>query len=343
MTEYQINFTLSEVLNKSDKILISSHHNPDGDAVGSVLGLYGLLKKLGYSASVVLPNDYPEFLKWMPFTEDVILYEKDTNKTKQLISECTLIFALDYNDFSRVKDLENKFRDSNARKILIDHHLQPDIDSFNHIISTANVSSTSELIYDLIEHSGNLQDLDKDISTCLFVGIMTDTGSFSYACNNRKTFTAVAEFVKNGIDVEKIHRLIYDTFSEHRLRLLGYCLSEKLVVLKKYSTAYISLSKEELQRFHHQVGDTEGIVNYALSIKGINLAAFFTERERKIRISFRSKGDVSVNELARQHFLGGGHKNAAGGDSFDTMENTISKFINVLEEYKNVLNSDDLA
>ena len=341
MPEQRFTFTLSEVLNKQDKIVISSHHNPDGDAVGSVLGLHGLLKKLGYSSSVILPNDYPEFLKWMPYTGDVILAEKEATKAKRLISECTVIIALDYNDFSRVKDLENKFRESKAKKILIDHHLQPDIESFDHVFSESSVSSTAELVYDLIEHSDYLNELDKDISSCLFVGIMTDTGSFSYACNRARTFAAVTEFVKNGIDVGNIHRLVYDTFSEHRLRLLGYCLSEKLVVLDKYSTAYISLTKDELQKFKYQVGDTEGIVNYALAIKGIKLAAFFAERERKIRISFRSKGDVSVNDLARKYFMGGGHKNAAGGDSFDSMDNTISKFKNVLEEYKSDLNSDD--
>lgn len=340
MPENNINFSLIEVLNVDDEILVSSHHNPDGDAVGSTLGLYALLKKLGYSVKVILPNDYPGFLKWMPHTEDVIIFEQDVKKADKVINDSTVIFALDYNNFSRVKDLEGRFRKSTARKILIDHHLQPDNESFDHILSYTDVSSTAELVYDLIVHSDLLSVLDADISTCLFVGIMTDTGSFSYACNSSKTFTAVADFVKTGINVDIIHRKVYDTFSEDRLRLLGYCLSDKLVVLNEFSTAYISLTKEELNRFHHQVGDTEGIVNYALSIKGIKLAAFFAEREKKIRISLRSKGNISVNEIARKYFLGGGHKNAAGGDSFDTMENTIERFRNVLYEYKEIIEAD---
>jgi phosphoesterase RecJ-like protein len=288
---------------------------------------------------VAVPNDYPAFLKWLPFTDDLMIFDQDPKGLKDIINRSTCIVALDYNDLKRVFDMETSIRNSGARKVLVDHHLQPVLDDFDKVVSKIDVSSTAELVYEVIEQSKLIDQLDRDIAECLLVGIMTDTGSFSYACNYQKTFEAVAEFVRLGVDVEKVHRKVYDTFSEQRLRLLGYCLGDKLTIIKEYSTAYISLSREELQRFNYKPGDTEGIVNYALSIKGIKLAAFFTERENKIRISFRSKDAISVNELAREHFLGGGHKNAAGGDSFDSLENTIERFKSVLPQYKDILSN----
>ena len=201
------------------------------------------------------------------------------------------------------------------------------------MISDTTVSSTAELIYDFISESGDNDLIDTDIAACIFAGIITDTGSFSYNCNNEKTYQITSHLISSGIDGEHIHRLVYDTYSEDRLRLLGYSLSEKLVVLHESNTAYISLSKDDLQRFNHQVGDTEGVVNYGLSMDGINLAALFMERENLVKISFRSKGNFSVNDLARKHFEGGGHNNAAGAYSYLSLDETIAKFISLLPVY----------
>ncbi len=282
----------------------------------------------------MVPNDYPAFLKWLPGNENVVIYKKNEKKACDIIRQSDLIFSLDYSALNRTDLMENELRISKAKKILIDHHLEPMISDFDYYLSTIEISSTSELVYRFIDHCGWIDLVDQEIATALFTGIMTDTGSFSYSCNFPETFTITASLIRTGINPEQIHRLVYDTYSEDRLRLLGYCLSEKLTILPGLSTAYIALSKEELDRFHHQVGDTEGIVNYALSIENIKLAVFLTERKDRIRLSFRSKGNLSVNQIAREHFNGGGHKNAAGGDSFDSLSDTILKLRQILEQYK---------
>lgn len=327
---------LNKLLKPGKKIAITSHYNPDGDAIGSALGLYVFLRKKGFDTSVVIPNDYPEFLKWLPFTGDVIIFSKNKTLATELINRADILFSLDYNDPTRVGEMEDILVRANAHKILIDHHLEPNMSFFDTVISTVQTSSTAELVHDFI--TGNMKgQIDREIAECLYTGILTDTGSFSYGCNNEHTYRVVADLFKTGINGEKIHRLIYSTNSENRLRLLGYCLSKKLVVLNEYVTTYITLSRKELQEFDYKTGDTEGVVNYALSIKGIRFAAMFIEREKKIRISFRSTGDFSVNEFARKHFEGGGHKNAAGGDSHVGMEETIRKFKALLPEYLNEL------
>lgn len=282
----------------------------------------------------MVPNEYPAFLKWMPGNNDVVIYKRDEGAADSILYSADLIFCLDYNALSRTGSMEEGLRKAKARKILIDHHLEPVLDEFDHYYSLVQTSSTSELVYRFIEGCSWLDQIDEDVATGLYVGIMTDTGSFSFNCNYPATFQITASLMTTGIDAEHIHRMVYDTYSEDRLRLLGYCLSEKLTILPEFSTAYIALSKDELNRFHHQVGDTEGIVNYALSIKNIKLAVFLTERKDRIRLSFRSKGDLSVNRIAREHFNGGGHRNAAGGDSFVTLEETISKLREVLVQYQ---------
>jgi len=216
--------------------------------------------------------------------------------------------------------------------VLIDHHLNPS-DEFDFKISCAAVSSTSELVYDFIEAQDDLDLMDREIAENIYTGIITDTGSLSYSCNYIKTYLIIAELFKLGIDGEHIHRLVYDTYSENRMRLLGYCLSDRLIVLPKYKTAYIWLTQDDLLKFDHQIGDTEGVVNYALSIEGITMAALFTERNDRVRISFRSKGEFSVNEFARKHYAGGGHRNAAGGDSFVDMKETLRTFEELLPAY----------
>ena len=316
----------------SPNIIITTHYNPDGDAIGSSLALYLILRRLGYNVSVIAPNDYPNFLKWLPGTENINIYENNDVICDSLIRKADMIFCLDYNALNRVKLFSDKLLDSKAIKILIDHHIDPS-DEFDFVHSRISISSTCELLYEFITGLGYNNLIDKDIAECLYVGIMTDTGSFSFACNFSQTYEITASLIKQGIDAEQIHRAVYDTYSENRMRLLGYCLSERLMVNHKYKTAYIWLTQHDLARFNHQVGDTEGVVNYALSIKGITLAVLFTAQNDRIRISFRSKGEFSVNEFARKHYNGGGHRNAAGGDSFLGIAETLQKFEELLPIY----------
>jgi len=325
---------IKEIIGHSRSIVITSHHNPDGDAIGSILALSLLLSKMGKEAIAMVPNDYPAFLKWMPGSNEVIIFRQNEEKAKDLISRSDLIFCLDYNALNRIGAIEEALREAEGKKILIDHHPDPVLTDFDFYHSVIQISSTSELLYRFIEGCSWHDRIDNDIATCLFVGIMTDTGSFSFSCNYPDTFQITASLLRTGINPEKIHRLVYDTYSENRLRLLGYCLIEKLTILPEFSTAYIALSKDELDRFHHQVGDTEGIVNFALSIENIKIAVLLTERKDRIRLSFRSKGDLSVNSFAREYFNGGGHKNAAGGDSFVSLDETIIKLKEVLVQSK---------
>jgi bifunctional oligoribonuclease and PAP phosphatase NrnA len=327
---------LAEKISSARSILITSHHNPDGDAIGSSLGLYHYLRALGKKPKILIPNACPDFLSWMNGADRIMIYDEQPGKATNVIKAADLIFCLDYNSFSRTKFFEPQLRESAAFKVLIDHHPQPEA-VFNLVISRTEVSSTAELVYETIVGLGHESLISKEVAECLFVGIMTDTGSFSFSCNYPTTFRIVAAMIERGIDTEMIHQQVYDTYSEQRMRLLGYCLSEKLVVLKDYATAYISLAKHELEQYQFQPGDTEGVVNYALSVKNIELAVFFMEREDVVRVSFRSKGDFSVNDFARTHFNGGGHKNAAGADSERSLDETITHFVGLLQDYKGEL------
>jgi len=316
---------------RSKKIVIVSHVNPDGDAIGSLLALYHFLKNTGFNNTVAIsPNAFPSFLEWMPGSEDIVLGTKSSGLSGVKIKDADLIFCLDFNDIARTEDLSNRLIKARGTKILIDHHPDPQ-PHFDHVISQITASSTAEMIYEFITGLESENIVNKTIAECLYAGIVTDTGSFSYGCNNPRTYEIVAHLMSMGIDGEKIHRLIYDTYSEHRLRLLGHCLSSNLVVMHDQSTAYIFLSASDLKNFNYQEGDTEGVVNYGLSIKGIELAAIFVERKENIKISFRSEGNIDVNILAREYFNGGGHKNAAGGNFKDTLQNTISYFESIIK------------
>lgn len=333
----QLDFSsLKNVLSVPKNIVLTSHTNPDGDAVGASLAMFLFLSDQGFNVSVILPNAFPDYLAWMEGSNKVILYDKEKLKCDQLMADAEILFSLDYNHPNRIGDAEQAFVHSKATKVLIDHHIQPRIEAYDLVFSTVETSSTSELIFDCILqlHPGGLS---KPVAECIYAGIMTDTGSFSYACNSEKTFRIVADLYKAGINGVNINRLVYNTFSESRLRLLGYALSEKLKVLPHYATAYISLTLDELNRFNYQVGDTEDVVNYALSIKGVRFAAMFIERDKKIRVSLRSVGDFKVNTIAREHFEGGGHKNAAGGDSYISMQKTLEKFEQLLPLYQKEL------
>ncbi len=317
---------------KHHKILITTHANPDGDAIGSSLALFGYLKKKLHEVYIMAPDPDPAFLHWMPYHENLLVFNKDREICIKAIDQAELLISVDYNTLDRLEEATEFVQKAKGIKILIDHHKDPD-SGFHWMISDITVSSTAELIYDFIVESGDHDLIDTNIAACIYAGIITDTGSFSYSCNNEKTYQITAHLISAGIDGEHIHRMVYDTYSEDRLRLLGYSLSDKLIVLHESHTAYISLSKDDLQRFNHQVGDTEGIVNFGLSIKDINLAALFMEREGLVKISFRSKGNFSVNDLARKHFDGGGHNNAAGAYSYISLQETISKFLSLLPVY----------
>lgn len=327
---------LQLLLQTSGPIVITTHYNPDGDALGSSLAWLKFLQNRGKLVSLVVPNDFPDFLGWMPGIEEAIIYFSNSHKADRLIAEAEIIFSLDYNTFSRVNLFTKQLEQAAGKKILIDHHLEPSA-AFDLSFSVKETSSTAELIFDLIVALGSADEINLAIAECLYVGIMTDTGSFSYACNYPETYEAVAQLVRQGIDCIAIHRLVYDTYSESRMRLLGFCLSERMVVLQEQATAYIWLTMEDLNKFNFKPGDTEGVVNYALSIKGIVMAALFSERKDKIRISFRSKGDFSVNEFARAHYSGGGHRNASGGDSTLPMQETLKQFESTLAQYEDEL------
>jgi len=327
---------ISEKLANPSKVLLTTHSNPDGDAIGSCLAFFSYLKKKNHAVKMIIPDPFPEFLAWMSGHEEILDFENQKNACLEAIKSADLIFALDFNNLSRLNNVGKFILESSSCKMLIDHHLFPS-DEFLYKISTSLTSSTSELVFDFIKDSGDIHLIDKEMAACLYAGIITDTGSLSYSCNYVKTYLTIAELYKLGIDGEHIHRLIYDTFSENRLRLLGYSISDKLTVLPEFHTAYITLSKEDLQRFNYEIGDTEGVVNYALSIKDINLAALFMERDGIVKVSFRSKGNFSVEEFAREHFDGGGHHNASGANCQTTLKQTIAKFKALLPVYQSQL------
>lgn len=328
--------SIKEKLTSPKRIILTTHTNPDGDAIGSCLAMFFYLLKKKHTVNIIIPDPFPEFLSWLPGQENILVFEQNKQKCRDLINTAEIIFSLDYNNLNRLNDIETHVIQSASLKILIDHHLFP-AEQFDLKISVSETSSTSELIYNFIIASGDRHLIDKNIAECIYTGIITDTGSFSYSCNYVKTYQVVADLFGFHIDGEHIHRLVYDTYSESRLRLLGYSISEKLVILPEFNTAYIALDKAELERYDHHVGDTEGIVNFALSVNNINLAALFMERNGIVKVSFRSKGNFSVDTFAREHFNGGGHRNASGANCEISLEETVQKFLTLLPEYAELL------
>ena len=314
------------------KVVITTHKGPDGDAMGSSLALYNYLLKKGHSVYIITPNDYPSFLKWMKGDDDVIEYCFFEEKAKKITESAELIFCLDFNTLSRIDTYAPIVESSKAFKVLIDHHQHPDTFDFN--FSDTSACSTAQLIFEFLELLGDTDEIDQDIAECLYAGIMTDTGNFRFNSVSSKTHQVVSFLMEKGARNDWVYDKIHDNNSVNRLKLLGYCLSEKMEVKSDLGVAIITLTQEELQRFNFKKGDTEGVVNYALSIEGVNVAAFMVERDGIIKISFRSKGDISVNQLARDHFNGGGHINAAGGAA-STMEEAITTFKRTISNYIN--------
>jgi bifunctional oligoribonuclease and PAP phosphatase NrnA len=326
-----------EYLDQPRKAIILTHVKPDADALGSSLGLARYLKKKGHTVHVITPSDYPDFLGWMPGNNEVVIFQKEKPQAAQkLISQADIVFCLDFSSLNRINELGEMVRASTAKKVLIDHHLEPEkFADFEQWDDTA--ASTAELVYQLIDQLGDKGLIDAPLADCLYAGIMTDTGGFRHSNTNYKVFNIAGALVASGADPSKVSKLIYDTNTVERLRLMGYVLSEKLQVLPEYRTAYITLSSEDLKKFASQTGDTEGLVNYGLSIKGIKLSVLLSDRKENIKLSFRSLGDFSVNDLARKHFNGGGHRNAAGGQTNLTLEQTLQKFMDLLPQYKEEL------
>lgn len=330
---------LSKFLEKPRNIVIIGHRNPDGDAMGSTLGLQHYLSKKGHNPTVVVPNEYPNFLHWLPGSENTYRFDWQNSQSQRAIKASEIIFLLDFNALHRVghdmqKTLENYANDF----AMIDHHQQPD--DVKYMYSDAEICSTCQMVYQFIELNNDLDLIDKDIATCLYTGIMTDTGSFRFRSTSSKTHRIIADLIDKGADNAKIHNNVYDANSYGRLLLLGQALSN-LQILPEYKTAFITLTEQEKKKFNFQKGDTEGVVNYALSLKGIIFAAIFIEDtdQNIIKISFRSKGTFSVNKFSRNHFNGGGHDNAAGGKFLGKMEDVITHFKELLPNYINELNS----
>ncbi|MHC5354669.1 DHH family phosphoesterase [Myroides sp. LJL115] len=327
---------LQQILQTPKKIALIPHRNPDGDAIGSTLGFYHVLKNMGHLPVVVSPNDFPNFLAWMPQSEDILIFETNRKQSSQAILDCDYIFTLDFNVLHRTGDQMGSFLSESGKPfVMIDHHQMPD-DYAQIMFSNPEFGSTCELVYTILEKLNLLSYLDKQAATCIYTGIVTDSGSFRFPKTTANTHRVVGELIKRDIENPSIHNALFDNSSYNRLQLMGRAL-QNLTLLPQDHTSYLYLSDQDLRTFEHQKGDTDGFVNYGLSIKGIDLTAFFIERKEEgiIKISFRSQGSFDVNRFARAYFEGGGHINAAGGKSLRSLEDTIAYFKEVVTKHKN--------
>lgn len=323
-----------EIIANGTKFVIVAHVSPDGDAVGSSLALAHFLKGCGKdSVSVVYPNEFPLFYKWMPGAEDAVIFEKHEKFASKLVGEADVIFAMDFNEIKRLEKLAPVVEQSQAKKILIDHHLNPS-DFCEVVMSYPTMSSTCELLYRFISQLGKTNRISRDCAECLYAGMMTDTGSFTFNSNRSEIYTIVGELIRLGIDKDKIYRLVNQVYSENRLRMMGYILYEKMKIYPDYHAALMTLSKEELNRFHYVTGDTETFVNLPLSIDGVGFSCFIREDPDYIKISLRSVGDFPCQIFAKRYFNGGGHKNASGGEFYGSLQEAIDLFEKALKEFE---------
>lgn len=330
--------TFIQKLSSPRKIVITTHVKPDADALGSSLGLANYLLKKGHEVTVITPSDYPYFLTWMKGNDAVLDFSKDTDRKKALVKleKAELVFCLDFSVLNRVNELGELIRQSNAFIVNIDHHQDPE-DFAHHRLWSTQAAATCELVYELIVSLGDKELIDKHIAACLYAGILTDTGGFRHPNTTKNVHLVVAELIEAGANATEIANLIYDSNSLNRLKFIGFAITKRLVVREDLQTAYFVISKKDLKKYQSQTGDTEGLVNYALSLDGVKLAALFSEREDSIKISFRSSVDVAVNKFAATHFGGGGHKNAAGGKSSLSLKKTVARFESLVQEYKEEL------
>ena len=320
-------------------VVITTHQKPDGDAMGSSLGLYQFLIQFGHSVTVISPTNWASFLNWMPGTKKVLDYERQTEEANKAIDIADWIFCLDFNTLSRTKRMEEKLGNVSAQRILIDHHQEPQIDKFAYGESDTTKSSTCEMVYDFIMASGYEDKINIPVAECLYAGVMTDTGSFRFPATSANVHRMVANLKDKGLNHGPVHEALYDNFLENRFRFLGNVLLNRMEVFYEYNTALIAIPQADLIKYNIKTGDTEGLVNYPLSIQGIKLAAIIIDRGEERKSSFRSKGGFDVNTFARENFNGGGHFNAAGGQSKETLEEQVAVFIKAMKENKDQLSN----
>ncbi|MFT4015554.1 MAG: bifunctional oligoribonuclease/PAP phosphatase NrnA [Agriterribacter sp.] len=320
------------LLSTPRRIVITMHQKPDPDAMGSSLALAGFLSQLGHNIAVISPTNWPDFLKWMPGCRSVVDFEAAKEKALSILDSAEWLFCLDFNAMHRTKHMAQKLKELQCVKVLIDHHEQPETASFDYGISLTSKSSTSEMVYDFIVGSGKAELINQDIASCLYAGIIGDTGSFRFPATSSDVHRMVAELKNKGLQHSIVHENLYDNFLEDRLRFLGHVLLYRMEVFYEYNAALIAIPKSDLLKFNVRTGDTEGLVNYPLSIQGIKLAGLVIDRDEERKWSFRSKGDFDVNTFARTYFNGGGHFNASGGRSADSLQKTVQAFKNAIKE-----------
>lgn len=320
------------LLSQPRKIVITTHQKPDPDALGSSLGLYHFLKQFGHEVTVISPTNWASWLNWMENSETVIDFETNKERCDTIIKAADWLFCLDFNVLLRTKNLTGLLENFSGTRILIDHHQQPDTEKFEFGASDTKKSSTCEMVYDLIVQSGNSDKINIAIAECLYAGVMADTGSFRFSSAQASVHRMVADLKDRGLQHTKVHENIYDNFLENRLRFIGHVLLHRMEVYYEFNTALIAISKKDLLRYHIKTGDTEGLVNYPLSIQGIKMAALVIDRDEERKWSFRSKGEFDVNSFAKKYFEGGGHHNASGGKSKDSLELTVDRFIEAMKE-----------
>jgi phosphoesterase RecJ-like protein len=327
---------IKPLLESPKKVVITMHQKPDADAMGSSLALFHYLKQIGHNVTVISPTNFPEFLEWMPGAKEVLDFESAQDKSLKALEGVELLFCLDFNALYRTKSMEPYLAALSCIKILIDHHLEPQPD-FDYGVSDTTAASTAQLVYESIYKLGDEKYINEDMAQCIYAGTMTDTGSFRFASTSARVHRMVADLFDRGLKHEIIHQAIYDNFLENRLRFLGHSLLNRMEVYYEYNTAMIAIPYTDLKRFDLQTGDTEGVVNFLLSIQGIKLAALIIDRHQEVKLSFRSKGDVDVNTFARKYFDGGGHFHAAGGHSADSLEKTVQHFLDAIKENEDIL------
>jgi len=324
---------MHDFLSSPKKIIITTHQKPDGDALGSSLGLYHYLLKKSHTVSVITPTDYPKFLWWLPGNKKVINFEHQELKAKKLLDEADLLFCVDFNRLTRGGKFSEYASTLSLPKALIDHHLEPETD-FRFIHWRVSASSTAELVYEFIEKMHDESIVDRDISTCLYTGIMTDTDNFRLPNTSANVHRIASVLIDTGVRPDYVFERVNETFTVDRLRFFGFCMNEKMEVFPEKKTALLAIEGEELKKYKIGTGDTEGLVNMPMKIDGIRLVAMIVQRPGIVKVSFRSKGDVDVNQLAKEYFKGGGHKNAAGGQSDVSVLETRKKFLELLKDFK---------
>ncbi len=326
---------LRQYLSSPRDLAIVVHRNPDGDAIGSALALFHVLQQMGHTVRLLAPSEYPPTLNWMPGVEAFIIYDLKDEEAKKALERSDLVFALDFNALDRIDKMGEYLHHAGKNMVMIDHHLDPE--PFAELqVSDPSASSTCEVLYIVLEQMGLTDCINQKVADCLYTGILTDTGSFSFSLSPR-LFRIAGELLDRGVDNNRLQDLLFNQLPEKHLRLLGYCLYKRLEILPEYHTAIVTLSKRDYEYFKIRRGDTEGIVNYLLKIKGVKLAAFIHEQPTITKLSLRSKGNISVKDIAQRYFKGGGHKNAAGGQSYIGLEATVKKFKAILPRFKEVL------